>query len=1026
MPDDLPTSWKRQGLKIVGALAATALAALAARHHLDATTWKETVSRLPRWALVLIVAGAPVAWILFEFLGAFFKELGVLAGSGGRSAAQAVGHTPEAVKNVFGRGWDKIAAFSCRRSFDGRYRRRLYEDYGIFNDRGLGLINAARLDLEKVYVELQVGSAQTVPTRMELLRHPVEGRHTIWNFLRAMRPGCGLALIGPPGSGKTTLLQHLLLVFARNRQGRHGHRRLLPILIELRNLATALKEETPPTLAGAIRSYWKTNPRLADVMKREPIGWLEGRLRSRRILLLLDGLDEVPQAQRVEVSAWVQEQMRHEDHRRCLFLLTSRPGGYADAPLPDATVLEVQSFSPEQTSKFIDGWYLANEIVASGNADTEPVRRHASKEADDLRKRLRENPNLYDLTVNPLLLTMVCMVHRYHGALPGSRSQLYGEICQVLLERWRQSKGIAEELNGEQKLAVLRPLAESFMRQEVRELPEQDILHIITAPLASVGYKDEAGVAAGQRFLRFIQSSSGLLLEKEKGLWSFAHKTFQEYLTAEHWLRNPGLAPDWTDEVASPWWRETLLLFAARTDASGLVEAALAKGSPASWGLAYQCLREAQSLRSEVRDRAKAALHDALRSDDPTIFTPAAMALHYFLQCEVRSISEKVEQRITLVTQAEYQLFLNGLEPDDRFKMVPLHWTTYHFTGEPESPVLGVGPLQAGCFAEWANRSATRALWRLPTGPETVESPLAKVAYWCSDGALSITPTKAHDAMEGWARHGTTMPLTHSVDRRFYTSRTYSSALTLALDLQRDHNFNRDLDLDRVSARTRDLALALALSLDLDNALDLRYAEDRDLALDLAHARAHARDLARVSASGRWRTRVSSRDYWRERVSARAQALARRLVSDLASVRAHVPVLDLAIDLAHDLAIASDVDLDLADAILPSPDVGKMRAISGSLRQQAERAGASVTGARMRLLGCVLEILCAGDDRFAARRGEIDYELCLSDIIHPHLSRDSQVELASIRLALRNLRARAAGETEPYEGILLVRDKIVS
>ena len=222
MPDDQPTLWKRQGLKIVGALAATALAALAARYRLDAATWKETVSRLPSWALVLIAASAPVAWILVGFLAAFFKELGVLASSGGKHAARSVGNMPEAVKNVLGRGWDKVAACLSRRSFDGRYRRRLYEDYGLFNDRGLGLINAARLNLEKVYVELQVSSAQTVPTRMELLRHPVEGRHTIWNFLRAVRPGCGLALIGPPGSGKTTLLQHQLLVFARNRQGRHG------------------------------------------------------------------------------------------------------------------------------------------------------------------------------------------------------------------------------------------------------------------------------------------------------------------------------------------------------------------------------------------------------------------------------------------------------------------------------------------------------------------------------------------------------------------------------------------------------------------------------------------------------------------------------------------------------------------------------------------------------------------------------------------------------------------------------------
>jgi predicted NACHT family NTPase len=254
--------------------------------------------------------------------------------------------------------------------------------------------------------------------------------------------------------------------------------------------------------------------------------------------------------------------------------------------LPYATVLEVQPFSPAQTSKFIDGWYLANEIAASANKDDEPVRRRAAADANDLRHRLRESADLDALTVNPLLLTMVCMVHRYRGALPGSRSQLYGEICQVLVERWRQAKSIVDEMTGEQKLAVVRPLAEEFMKRETREMPEKDILQVIEQPLASVGYRDKDGVAAGPRFLRAIQASSGLLLEKETGLWSFAHKTFQEYLTAEQWLRAPPPFPNWPARVRSPWWRETLLLFAARTDASDLVQAALAEGSQASWGLA--------------------------------------------------------------------------------------------------------------------------------------------------------------------------------------------------------------------------------------------------------------------------------------------------------------------------------------------------------------------------------------------------------------------------------------------------------
>ena len=39
-------------------------------------------------------------------------------------------------------------------------------------------------------------------------------------------------------------------------------------------------------------------------------------------------------------------------------------------------------------------------------------------------RRLKQAPALYDLTVNPLLLTMIANVHRYRGTLPGSMRAL--------------------------------------------------------------------------------------------------------------------------------------------------------------------------------------------------------------------------------------------------------------------------------------------------------------------------------------------------------------------------------------------------------------------------------------------------------------------------------------------------------------------------------------------------------------------------------------------------------------------------
>jgi hypothetical protein len=139
---------------------------------------------------------------------------------------------------------------------------------------------------------------------------------------------------------------------------------------------------------------------------------------------------------------------------------------------------------------------------------------------------------------------------------------------------------------------------------------------------------------------------------------------------------------------------------------------------------------------------------------------------------------------------------------------------------------------------------------------------------------------------------------------------------------------------------------------------------------------------------------------------------------------ARVRELDRELALTRDRRLALTRELQLA--IEPSIDVGKVRTILDSLRQQEEPEEDSVSVSRKRLLGCLLEILLAKDDKFAVQRAELDYELCLFDLVRPHLSRDSLVKLTPIELTLRLLLSRRVGELEPYEGILLVRDKILA
>jgi hypothetical protein len=300
--------------------------------------------------------------------------------------------------------------------------------------------------------------------------------------------------------------------------------------------------------------------------------------------------------------------------------------------------------------------------------------------------------NSNDLTSNPLLLTMVCMVHRYHGALPGSRAQLCREICQVLLERWRQARGVHDDLNAEQKLLVLRPLAAHLMARGLREIGKAEALAVMRP------YLQELDLSEAQRagFLERLQADSGLLLEREPDRWSFAHLSFQEFLTAAHWKEN-GVPEFGAEHVMETWWRETVLLYVAQADATALVEIALAVDSVSALGLALDLSREARNLAEATRARLTAVLDRSLNDPRSKRFPVAAEALlvrNY--QYGFMPLASGAEISPP-VNQAEYQLFIldnkyvySSQQEARRCERSPLHWSDAWFYGVYDQPILGV------------------------------------------------------------------------------------------------------------------------------------------------------------------------------------------------------------------------------------------------------------------------------------------------------------------------------------------------
>jgi hypothetical protein len=344
----------------------------------------------------------------------------------------------------------------------------------------------------------------------------------------------------------------------------------------LREHATQISENPNTTLPDLIRSD------IAQLVNFEPSRWLDEQLEAGRCVVLLDGLDEVPVSAGRRIVEWVQNQIIQFPKND--FIITSRPYGYQATPLSNATVLQTQPFNETQIERLVHRWYLAIERRSTGESGDE-VRRRAADASDDLLRRLRANPAIHELAVNPLLLTMIVNVHRYQGALPGSRAELYYEICQVMLWRRQDAKRLPAALRGVQKEAVLKELAHGMMENHVRDLPRDELLRLLNTILPKV-----SRTSVPEDFLKDIESN-GLMIERENGRCSFVHPTFQEYLTATY-IRDQGLALDLAKHIEDPWWREVAVLYAGRGEADSLIEACIDSGSVYALMLAFD-LREA-------------------------------------------------------------------------------------------------------------------------------------------------------------------------------------------------------------------------------------------------------------------------------------------------------------------------------------------------------------------------------------------------------------------------------------------------
>jgi hypothetical protein len=417
---------------------------------------------------------------------------------------------------------------------------------------------------------------------------------------------------GQAGSGKTTMLQWLGVTASRSgfADDLVAWNDLIPILITLRHLDNG-PFPAPSELLQA------STPAIAAV---QPEGWMTRQLRSGRVLLLVDGVDEIGVARRRSVATWLRQLVNVYDLH---IVVTSRPAAVPEDWLSDVGFKSVmlEPMNADDVRVFVRQWHDA--VWHAGRSRDWEIDRTALDRAERaMLGQFEARPHLRSLATTPLLCALLCALNiSRKGLLPRDRMDVYRAALDMLdrrdAERQIQSAS-TKDLSPRQRQYLLQGLAWRLAERAKSEMAKGKATAWIESRLQRLPVSSELPEAS--QVLADLIARSGVIREPVVGRIDFIHRSFLEFLAAKE-----AAEEDHTDLLIDKahldHWREIIVMTAGH-GGSGLQEELIkgildrSQAEPLRTRtfslLAVACLETATSLSERLRDRLRLCIDAVL------------------------------------------------------------------------------------------------------------------------------------------------------------------------------------------------------------------------------------------------------------------------------------------------------------------------------------------------------------------------------------------------------------------------------